>query len=280
MFAKVFNQIYDSSIVENPEMRFTFMDFLVLADCNGVVDMTHEAISRRTNRPLELIRSTIASLESPDNHSRSPEFSGARLKRLDEHRDWGWFIVNFDKFRKIASEEQRREKTKLRVQKHRVTQCNAVKRSVNDLPSPSSSVSEIGEMQEGISTPAFQEAWKDWESHRREIKKPLTRTSRKQQLASLAAMGERRAIAAIRHTIFKGWQGIREPEAKDPQKNDLRAHEKKKYIPPAPIDPRTEEEVNQTKTNVHQMSEQLRTKLNPHLDCVGTEGCKASTETK
>jgi hypothetical protein len=119
MFAKVFNQIYDSSIVENPEMRFTFMDFLVLADCNGVVDMTHEAIARRTNRPIETIRETITGLESPDLRSRSPEFDGARIKRLDEHRDWGWFIVNFDKFRKTASEEQRRERTRERVERFR-----------------------------------------------------------------------------------------------------------------------------------------------------------------
>jgi hypothetical protein len=152
VFAKVFNQIYDSSIVENPEMRFTFMDFLVLADCNGVVDMTHEAIARRTNRPIETIRETITGLENPDLRSRTPDFDGARIKRLDEHRDWGWFIVNFDKFKKTTSQEQRREKTLLRVRKHRsekgcnasVTQCNAVKRKCNAFPSPSLSVLKKG----------------------------------------------------------------------------------------------------------------------------------------
>lgn len=153
MFAKVFSQIYDSSIVENPETRFTFMDFLILADCNGVVDMTHEAIARRTNRPIEVIRETIAELESPDHRSRTPDFDGSRIKRLDDHRDWGWFIVNFDRFRKIASEEQRREKTKMRMRKLRsVTLCDAPLRSGDDLPSPSasSSVSVYPSLQEAL----------------------------------------------------------------------------------------------------------------------------------
>jgi hypothetical protein len=136
MFAKIFKQIYDSSLVENPETRFTFMDFLILADRNGVVDVTHDAIARRTNRPIELIRQTISELEGPDPMSRTPDANGARIFRLDEHRDWGWGIVNYQYFRKIASDEQRREKTRLRVARFRkkedVTQCNAVETQAND----------------------------------------------------------------------------------------------------------------------------------------------------
>jgi len=119
MYAKVFQQILDSSIATNPELRFTFMDMLILADQDGVVDMTHEAIARRTNRPIEVIRATIKELEQPDPLSRTPTCNGARIKRLDDHRDWGWLIVNYEYFRKIASEEQRREKTRLRVQRFR-----------------------------------------------------------------------------------------------------------------------------------------------------------------
>ncbi len=63
-----------------------------------------------------------------------------------------------------------------------------------------------------FSSPEFSEAWSQWQQHRTEIRKPLKPTMRKAQLAELAAMGEQRAIAALRHTIAKGWQGIREPE--------------------------------------------------------------------
>ena len=140
MYAKIFLQIFDGSLVQKPEVRFTFMDLLVLADSDGVVDMTHEAIARRTNRPLEVIRETIAELEAPDPFSRTPDEGGARLKRLVTHRNWGWLIVNYERFRRIATDEQRREKTRERVNKFRrkgidnqevvetVTPCNAVKR--------------------------------------------------------------------------------------------------------------------------------------------------------
>jgi hypothetical protein len=146
VYAKIFSQIYDSSIVENPELRFTFMDLLVLADPDGVVDMTHEAISRRTNRPIEIIRSTIQELESPDPRSRTKDDQGRRLRRLDDHRDWGWVIINYDRFRDIATEAQRREKTKERVRKHREkTRCNVdvtpVTKSNTGVTSPYASAS-------------------------------------------------------------------------------------------------------------------------------------------
>ena len=129
MFVKVFSQIFDSSIAENYLTRLVFTDLLTLADLNGVVDMTHESISRRTNVPIETVRAAISELEKPDPRSRTPDCEGRRIKRLDEHRDWGWFVVNYGNFRKIASEEQRREKTRDRVRKYRsgndVTPCNA-----------------------------------------------------------------------------------------------------------------------------------------------------------
>ncbi len=61
-------------------------------------------------------------------------------------------------------------------------------------------------------SPEFSAAWKDFEKHRSEIRKPLKPTSTRLALKELAAMGPARAIAALQHTIAKGWQGIREPD--------------------------------------------------------------------
>lgn len=137
MFAKVFSQILDSSLAEDYQTRHVFEDMLKLCDVNGVVDMTHEAIARRTNVPLEIITHAITDLEKPDSRSRNPAHDGRRIVRLDEHRDWGWLILNYEYYRKIASEEQRREKTLARVQKHRAkgvtlrNACNADVTPVN-----------------------------------------------------------------------------------------------------------------------------------------------------
>lgn len=108
MFGKVFHQIFDSSIAEDYEVRHVFMDFIVLADLEGIVDKTHESLARQTNVPIEIIRRAIAKLESPDPTSRSTHCEGRRIVRLNEHRDWGWKIVNYTDYRGIRDEQGRR----------------------------------------------------------------------------------------------------------------------------------------------------------------------------
>lgn len=108
MFAKVFAQIFDSSIAENYQVRHVFEDLLKLADKDGVVDMTLEAIARRTNVPFEKVKFGIEELMKPDASSRSKECEGRRLMPLDSHRDWGWQIVNYQHYRSIVDEEARR----------------------------------------------------------------------------------------------------------------------------------------------------------------------------
>lgn len=115
MFAKVFAQIFDSSIADDYRLRHFFMDLLVLADPNGCVDMTPTAIAARTRMPLEDVTAMLKKLEQPDPESRTPDAGGRRIERLDEHRTWGWHIINYSHFRQIASEQQRREKTLARV---------------------------------------------------------------------------------------------------------------------------------------------------------------------
>ena len=129
MYAKVFAQIFDSSIAEDYRVRLVFEDFLKLANIDGVVDMTQEAIARRTNVPLDVVIHGIAELEKPDPKSRSNAEDGRRIIRLDDHRDWGWFIVNYQRYRQMVTDEQRRENTKERTRKWRnnkkLTSCDA-----------------------------------------------------------------------------------------------------------------------------------------------------------
>jgi len=126
MFAKIFEQIFDSSIAEDWQTRHVFEDLLKLCDRRGILDRTREAIARRTNVPIEIVTRAIAELEKPDTRSRNPENEGRRIIRLDEHRDWGWRIVNYDYYREITSEDQRREQTLSRVQRFRAKKKRAV----------------------------------------------------------------------------------------------------------------------------------------------------------
>lgn len=108
MFAKIFSQIYDSSIAENYTTRHVFMDLLVLCDSEGVVDMTPAAIARRTNIPLNIIDAALLELMLPDPESRSHEANGCRIIPIDSNRDWGWQIVNYQHYRNLVDEEARR----------------------------------------------------------------------------------------------------------------------------------------------------------------------------
>ena len=89
MYGKIFEQIYDSSVCEDWQAMITFQQLIVLADADGVVDMTAKSISRRTNIPLDVIEYGIAELAKPDSSSRSKAEQGRRILRLDKHRDWG-----------------------------------------------------------------------------------------------------------------------------------------------------------------------------------------------
>jgi hypothetical protein len=111
MFAKIYASMYDGTLAtKGPwEALVTFQQFLVLCDKTGMVDMTPEAISRRTTIPLDIIARGITALEAPDHDSRRPDEDGRRIIRLSAHRNWGWQIVNYEHYRKLRSADDRRD---------------------------------------------------------------------------------------------------------------------------------------------------------------------------
>ena len=109
MYAKIFRQVFDSSLADDPESMRVFIYMCVLADQDGVVDMPLTSISQTTRIPLDEIEGSIRKLMQPDPKSRCPKEGGARLVVLDpSHRDWGWRIVNFKHYGSLQSEEERR----------------------------------------------------------------------------------------------------------------------------------------------------------------------------
>lgn len=118
LYARIFLSILDSSIAEDWQVRHVFEDMLKLAD-GGVLDMTRQAFARRTNIPLAVVNDAIKVLESADPASRDPEEDGRRIVRLDDNRDWGWHIVNWEKYESIKKAVDQRQKTRDRVRRHR-----------------------------------------------------------------------------------------------------------------------------------------------------------------
>jgi hypothetical protein len=111
MYGKLFVQMYDGTLATAGPWQalVTFQQLLILANRHGEVDMTAEALSRRTTIPLDVLTLGLAALEQPDPGSRSPAEDGRRIVRLAAHREWGWRIVNYLAYAKIRNEDERRE---------------------------------------------------------------------------------------------------------------------------------------------------------------------------
>lgn len=135
MYGKLFSSMYDGSLVESWQALVTFQQMIVLCDADGVIDMTPEAISRRTGIPLEIIKAGIEILERPDERSRTPDENGKRIIRIDAHRDWGWFLVNHEKYKSMQDSDTVRVQN--RERKRRQREREKASRSVTDGHSPS-----------------------------------------------------------------------------------------------------------------------------------------------
>lgn len=122
MFVKIFEQIHDSSVASDYLQRLVFMDFLIMADRDGVVNKTPDAIARRTNVPIEIVQAQIAKLCAPDPISNTPDHEGRRLMPLSPDKPWGWVIVNYRLYRNIKSSDELRAKTRERVARWRENQ--------------------------------------------------------------------------------------------------------------------------------------------------------------
>lgn len=126
----------------------TFQQLIVLADKEGSVDMTPEAIARRTTIPLDVIKLGLEALALPDPESRSPAEAGRRIVPLSDGRAWGWRIVNYDHYRKMRTAEERREYMRQYMRGYRKPQVNLVNVVNNVSPSQPIAVSSNAEAKE------------------------------------------------------------------------------------------------------------------------------------
>ena len=118
----MFGSMWQGSLYGRFEASAVFMVFLSLCDRDGRVDMTPEAIAGTCGWPLDFIRSGIAELEKPDPRSRTPDEDGRRIIRLDDHRDWGWMITNYAKYRDEMRSMDRREYLRQKKREQRARQ--------------------------------------------------------------------------------------------------------------------------------------------------------------
>lgn len=111
--------MYKGTLYGHWEAIVTFQQMIVLADADGIVDMTPQAICAHTSIPIEIIEKGLKKLAESDQFSRTPGEDGKRIVCIDEHRPWGWQIVNYAKYKHLKDSDEVREQNRVRAQRFR-----------------------------------------------------------------------------------------------------------------------------------------------------------------
>jgi hypothetical protein len=102
-YTKLFNSIVTSTIwMEDDRTRIVWITMLACADKNGEVQASIPGLARIAGVPVEDCRAAIGRFLSPDLDSRTKDDQGRRIEEIDG----GWSLLNFRKYREMASKEE------------------------------------------------------------------------------------------------------------------------------------------------------------------------------
>lgn len=193
VYGKVFDSIYDGTLAGHWEAIVTMQQFIVLATPDGIVDMTPEAIAGRTTIPLDIIRKGIGFLEKPDPFTRTPGEDGKRIVLLDDHRPWGWRLVNHWKYMALRNMEQKREADRVRISEKRKQNKDVAigSQSVANVAHLDSDSDKRKEGEKTLPPGITKEDWKSFFDHRVALKKRLTPRAEELALAKLHDLAQR-----------------------------------------------------------------------------------------
>ena len=105
-FTKLFNTIVTSTIwQEDDKTRIVWITMLAIADAEGIVSASIPGLASVANVSVEAAEKAVNHLLSPDEYSRTKDFEGRRIESVDG----GWMILNYVKYRRMLSTEERKE---------------------------------------------------------------------------------------------------------------------------------------------------------------------------
>jgi len=159
MYTKLFQSILTSTIWgEDHATLRVWITMLAMADKNGEVVATIPGLARVACVTIQEVEHALEKFQSPDKYSRTPDDEGRRIEQNED----GWVLINYEKYRKMASKEDQKAKSAERVRKYRERQkrngkslqCNAKSGSGNDKVTQDRDIAEAeaeAEAEENIS---------------------------------------------------------------------------------------------------------------------------------
>lgn len=212
MYGKVFESIYDGTLAGHWQAIVTMQQLIVLATPDGIVDMTPEAISRRTTIPIDIITAGLDHLSRPDPYTRTPGEEGRRIVLLDDHRPWGWRLVNHWKYRALRDLEQKREADRARIAEKRKKNKGVATESPMSQMSPTQTHTQTQERKGAVALPDWLpvDAWEAWLEVRAKAKAPNTSRALRLAIAELARLkaSGQDVRAVLEQSTMRGWRGV------------------------------------------------------------------------
>lgn len=145
MYVKIFAGILKSSIAADTPLRRFFMDLLLIADQEGNVIATRDAIAKDLGIPRSEVDWGLERLMQPDNESGNPENEGRRLVAI-EGRGYGWTILNYGFYRDVKTAAELRSANARRQAefkaRHRASNASNDEVTLPNKSNPSSSCSD------------------------------------------------------------------------------------------------------------------------------------------
>jgi len=208
--------------------------YRVPAGWYGFVPASGPGIVHWSGVDREAGTSALERLCSPEAGSRSQEFDGRRLARINH----GYLVLNYIRFRErdyTAAERSRRYRDRLKKAAEQEAQQLGLPEKITGytgLPTTNHaqipvSGKDVVEVPLSLRVEGFLSKLDEWIQYRRESKRAITTRALKKQLADMERAGVDASIAAIDTAIANDWQGVfprsgsaARPPAKRPRTDD------------------------------------------------------------
>ena len=116
IYAKLFDSIVHSTIWdEEMHVKVVWVTMLAIADPKGYVWASVPGLAHVARVSRDQCTDALARLVAPDPDSRTKEHEGRRLEAVDG----GWFVFNYEKYRRLRDEDERRANSRERSRRYR-----------------------------------------------------------------------------------------------------------------------------------------------------------------
>jgi len=218
-YCKLFTDIVTSTIWQRPNAcRVLWVTMLALKDETNICRATVPALAKICDISIEECESYLQEFQSPDEHSRSQEFEGRRIERVDG----GYLLLNGQKYRDMLRGQERRDYIRDKVAEHR-KRVNKSKHGNQCKPiAEAEAEAEVQAIPDKLRcNEEFLRKWEAWKAVRRAKKKCKDfHLLFQEQLNWLATFTVPQAIECLAQSIRNDWQGLFPPKTSGNHQSD------------------------------------------------------------